>query len=1295
MSLSYRHQCRPSQRERAGFALLITIVLIAFLVLLVVSMASLTRVEIQVATNYQQLDQARHNALVALDLAMGQLQAAAGPDQRITARAEILDSTPTTAAIDGVNQPYWTGVWITGNASTDVTSDSTIPQRQTTFGNLIPSLAQKSATAIWLVSRPTSTAAVDPIGGPTGSTITLASQLGNTPTDVKVPLVDLTATVPGIGVNQTIGRYGYWVSDEGVKARVNLKDPTLKTDSTGATQVDAVSNLATNLLHFSAPQATAAHKILPGTLATDFRGAADYRQNPKIDQVLTPQSLPLLPAVAPTGYVSNTYLPDITTYSYGILADVRNGGLRKDLTAGLEDSAATTNKNYAKLNPTNTQRVYNIFSDTIPIATKTTVTYFGQGPIYNHLCGLLWSDLHRFYNSYKSTQPTFGVTAPDPNLYRPVGIGSPTATRPYSVSSANFNCYDSNLPAGANSSAATSLYATGQLSPICIGLRYDVVLSSKKQTDGNYKLLLNYYPFSIWYNPYAVSISDTKQDQIIGVIPEPNTYLKIAYTTGGAANTTYCVLNQANTASRLLYNNDTSDTLSYEPGAIRVFGMTSALSTAINPIATVSAVFGGTTGSLFKANNFGPNYSPTNNSPCLKSINAQLDQCTQTEFLGVANLADVKSKTIPYNTLSNLPGATSITLSLGTIGGTSTYTGQGPSEFQRWGYGYCAWPNITLKGKNIWETTQGISAGKTGAGIATTVVTSPTATFLISQLTTPQLLFTYNMRTKGLKSFSTASYGNSAFNIPSFMGNSDVFNPISTTFSGCWNEFHIPATATWPTVYSQPSELSNLGDSDGYTTTTWGDSSTGVDPVMIGGSYRKVLADIPIQPMVSLGQFMHLQAEHYLFYDDYARMTFGSMFVGGSCPNPAVPLNQTLLEVNSSPTLMIKNGFYSLDNSYLANQALFDTFYFSTVPPANLPAAVTSPNPPQFTPVAQAYPANWVAINNNPKNATQYTDPTTPFLNSRIITYNKNGAYPAMADLRDMDKAAANLLLVGAFNVNSTSVNAWRALLSSLSGNDLSLWNASTRSTYTFTASELKNPIPRFWSATGNANVNTAWCGVRALSDNQITDLATRIVTEVKIRGPFLSMADFLNRRLGVNSTDLTRAGTLQSAIDKTDINTDIKVQNGTAVNVTAAITGSTNLPAPLPIINNMLDASSSAGQTWNTTLGMPGYLMQQDLVQAFSPVMSARSDTFVVRTYGEKTNPLTGKAIAKVYCEAVVQRVPDYVDQKDSALTTVQPGYTVAAGDATPISLVNPTNQTFGRRFKIISFRWLSPNEL
>ncbi len=504
--------------------------------------------------------------------------------------------------------------------------------------------------------------------------------------------------------------------------------------------------------------------------------------------------------------------------------------------------------------------------------------------------------------------------------------------------------------------------------------------------------------------------------------------------------------------------------------------------------------------------------------------------------------------------------------------------------------------------------------------------------------------------------------------MPYFNGNSTAFNPIND-FNGSryWDELYIANPSSWPSYPTSGGQAQTDITAAGHTTTSWGDRSTGeATPASSIGS-RIILADVPVQPMLSLGQFMHLQQYHMFSTGNYTSLGFGSMFVGGSINCPEIPTTQSAYDNVSLPT----NSSLLMDHSFLANQALFDSYYFSTMPPAG------------SAPSGTTWPTQWTAFN-SANSGTKLTDASKLLLNSRMVPIYTNGQAPLLADLRDMDSAAANLLLNGAFNINSTSVDAWRALLSSLSGNDLSLWDATSETAQTLSSSQLLNPLTRFWSANGGGSFNTLWSGVRALSDTEVTNLATEIVGQIKARGPFLSMADFLNRRLGSNSSDLARAGALQAAIDRTTLNANVKA-SGVAV---TGITGSVaTAPIVKPIPGNMLDASSTSGAAWNSTIGAPGYLMQQDLVQAFSSVMAARSDTFVIRTYGAVVNPATSKTESKAWLEAVVQRLPEFVDRLDPALS--------ALGAATPVTAVNATNQNFGRRFKIISMRWLSPNEI
>ena len=85
-------------------------------------------------------------------------------------------------------------------------------------------------------------------------------------------------------------------------------------------------------------------------------------------------------------------------------------------------------------------------------------------------------------------------------------------------------------------------------------------------------------------------------------------------------------------------------------------------------------------------------------------------------------------------------------------------------------------------------------------------------------------------------------------------------------------------------------------------------------------------------------------------------------------------------------------------------------------------------------------------------------------------------------------------------------------------------------------------------------------------------------------------------------------------------------------------------------------------------------------MLQSIAPVMTARSDTFTLRGYGEAKDS-SGKVLASTWCEAVVQRMPEFIDPGD-------PPHTAMAD-------LNQSNRTFGRRFSIVSFRYLAKSEV
>ena len=99
-----------------GFALVIALSLMAFILLLILSITTLVRVETQSANIQLAQLEARMNAQLGALVALGDLQRYTGPDQRVTARSDIL-LAPGVGGIAG--QSRWTGVW----SSKEITND--------------------------------------------------------------------------------------------------------------------------------------------------------------------------------------------------------------------------------------------------------------------------------------------------------------------------------------------------------------------------------------------------------------------------------------------------------------------------------------------------------------------------------------------------------------------------------------------------------------------------------------------------------------------------------------------------------------------------------------------------------------------------------------------------------------------------------------------------------------------------------------------------------------------------------------------------------------------------------------------------------------------------------------------------------------------------------------------------------------------------------------------------------------------------------------------------------------------
>lgn len=279
-----------------------------------------------------------------------------------------------------------------------------------------------------------------------------------------------------------------------------------------------------------------------------------------------------------------------------------------------------------------------------------------------------------------------------------------------------------------------------------------------------------------------------------------------------------------------------------------------------------------------------------------------------------------------------------------------------------------------------------------------------------------------------------------------------------------------------------------------------------------------------------------------------------------------------------------------------------------------------------------------------------------------------DGAAITIADLTAAvdGRSSKYLLQSGAFNVNSASAPAWGAILRSVrfdAAKPFTYVNADSASgtgadsnpaawagantpflRFAHSAQEVYKADDDYEQSTTSITatgpvINTPLFrrGIRSLDATQITAFANAIVANIKVKhadsGPFRSMEEFLNlsSRLGDQSV-------IEKAIADAGLNSAVP------------------------------EFSSQ-------------WLTQGDIMTALAPVLFPRSDTFVIRSYGEAVNPATGATEGRAWCEATVQRVPEYFDKTQF--------------EETPPAGLNPLNRRYGRRFKVISFRWLTRSDI
>ncbi|MBW8780510.1 MAG: hypothetical protein JF599_01280 [Verrucomicrobia bacterium] len=1275
---------------RQGFALLITITLLAFLVLLLVSLASLTRVETQVAANSQQLAQARQNALMALNIALGQLQKYAGPDQRVTAAADIAGragglrlTTATSSAPNNLQKPdtsvgnkkywdatgtdngatpvlagtrYWTGAWGNSDPSQPVSSNGNSYEK-----------TPRPVLLNWLVSG-NETAAFTPISS--GQITAKGTGLAFMPTGTG-SATSAAAVTPAISSSTTATTtLAFGTGNSAIPAVLLVGKTTAGTEqrTNGATEPAIDRYVVAPVKEIQAPAS-----LIPGmgtgsTPTTIGRYAywvgdegvkARINLNDLYATNTTPASDPLARArlrtaprtgtevVADSGVSSS----DFANTSYGIWSST-----------GASAAKALSLSQFGFLDSTKltTDVLGRHFQD------FTTYSVGVEADSYN---GGLRKDLTYYFeqaslasNSYKvpawtgiGGTVTGGGYGMIPSAYSPKDLSVSTSATILDQLEPKWNVLGNfySLPAsstttltGSSSDTVNIQAATATqmgVTPVVVQMRLLLGIRVDTTTPGSRKLRILANPLVVLANPYNVKLAapnginfQVKQDSRV----PGGSALKII-------GTNYLIYGGGSVFDNTIFH---VPAFTIDPGKAMAFSYTGAAANVTS----------------FSSSSPVP-LSPGFNAASFSNVYREYASTTITTSPNMNLRLDETNANSSILIEFSLPGSTQLLQQVGCINADRGADSSGGSMYP------------SFKSQD------------------TADVDYPLAVYALE----------YNAPGSAFPSFTGGASPQSGIAntmlrpLADFNPRAGYFRLIKGSFSSPpYTQYYIDTTAR--TANMPPGSFtSGLYSASTGVDQLWGRDWTA--PTSGPLVTQCILFDIPRRsktantvtptdiPVLSLAAFQHanLTAESIPASANFAA-EFGSTSVfppnaghqpayalGNSYASVFLPRQSTWdkpavntssnprvgdfwLVTSSSITTYTPDPTY-YDISYLLNTAVWDSYFLSSIPQGA----------GAFTPV-------------NPR-LTLRGDKTPT-------------AVP------DGQQAAAYTLINGAFNINSTSVDAWAAVLGGMKNlPDIPGLAGSTNTSAVF---------PRtLWQKTAAGNPPTgtgaeSYGGFRQLTDVQVQTLAAAIVQQVRMRGPFVSLAQFVNRVLVSAANDATnglgQAGALQKAIDSSSLNLPFSALNAATDTASiptnddgAAYGGDANSRGTSLLF--MDGAATGVPTPLQRSTAIPGWLTQADVLQAIGPVLAARSDTFVIRTYGDVMNPATGSTspVARAWCEAVVQRTPDYVDQTDSALTGTKDTNNNPLLNAVSPALTNSTNQRFGRRFKVISFRWLGPNDI
>lgn len=1223
---------------RGGFALVITLSLMVLLTVIAVGLLGLSAISLRSSSQEDARAIARANARMALMIALGELQKEMGPDMRVSAQSALFDNNLETEAIEGVGQSQWLasydawGDWLTATYSRPGGGGSL--KISDTYGPRREKMFRR-----WLLSLPEgSESDIDAPDSPDSwnedESVELvgAGTLGEA-AERNPERVTRAYLVP-VG---TSGKQAWWIGPENHKARVDL-----------AAQPRDLGVDAWESAHGDTAEV--------GVGALDGFEALDD-DNTVSDRLITQDTL--RPAAIEDEKVKGAFF-DVTANSKGVLASVR-GGLKKDLSLLFEQSSLPAPYRFSAGRDIREPSIRPMSAELQGKKAAIPNRHFAS-----------WTNMRHFYRMYRSrSDATVGGTGGSGALEWTGGKASSGM-----VASTNLGSVGSGT-GGQDWDGSNNYWRIPILAKITF--IYSLLAEPSASQPGKFDCYHVYSPVFTFWNPYNVElrVPDNKIDYLTSaykVWPNSGTFwlgktlMKDADQMGAFGQMGY---SQGVVTRSYLRSGGRGDIL-FKPGELRVFSLASTISNGTEAGAA-DLMPGFNPQAIGGEKKLYGTYSPTENPGITVEFShnywgGNINYGNTCGSLCMISWWDRKNNsnagTIPVNYAIDW---------LNKAQRRTPITPTGDSNIARWIFdgrpNPVAFTQLVVKGlsefnyesidwEKDWRCRNWIQAPPfyfgSGMYCSENDVTAHT-----QRLDSPYVVF-FGPTSMAEMPKVVAQIGTSAF-----LGSGS--NPYEKVTSAPLLELPtapVGSLAGFSNMRINPGWLRPDQMGAQIKVATYGGSgvtSTGEESLHAGDTKRVSYQSGVTGPGIG-NSFMHPMLPR----DDVYRYADNSK--SEDIPDRNQPDN-----TNRNDSKAFCDYW---DHVFLLNDALWDDYFVSSLADQRRPGAS--------------------AARSLDENLDRLLAGES--LSNTRYHYREAGipAADARAELKAADgylKAARHLMVDGMFNVNSTSVAAWQALFAGIRERklvarvngglkEIEIPSGKRIAVARFNTEVSDEEMDDAEFGVAMADGSAGWSGVRFLDDDQLRRLAEECVKQVKQRGPFLNFSEFINRRL--SNDELGTMGALQSAIDYDDDNPDpqsinYRYKKGSGYMVKASAFGRTEFRTP----------EAAEGSRF---AGIPGYVIQSDLLKPLGNTLSVRDDTFRIRTYGDARDP-QGKVIARAWCEAIVQRTPDYLDPANTA--DVPAREMDVSGRFSDSTRLSPLNQRFGRKFEIESFRWLHADEV